>query len=166
MHVIDNPTSSIYDRVPGDYLAMEAHAREKTSGWLQGYINKELSGFTNCETVIREGEILEKILAAEKAFDMGTIVIGTHGRTGLAHLLLGSIAEKIIRSVHCPVYVIRHPDRQVDRVATRLRAGDVWFSSGRSWLRPFFDFLTALAVTACDVAPPTAQPVCTSGCPG
>jgi len=117
MHVIDNPTSSNYGRVPGDYLAMEAHAREKSRAWLQGYVRKELADFTNCETLVREGEILEKILEAEKAFHVGTIVIGTHGRSGLTHLLLGSMAEKIIRSVHCPVYVIRHPDRQSERMA-------------------------------------------------
>jgi nucleotide-binding universal stress UspA family protein len=66
---------------------------------------------------MRLREILEKILAVVNTLDVGTIVFGTHGRMGLAHLLLGSIAEKIIRSVQCPVYVIRHSDRQSERMA-------------------------------------------------
>jgi nucleotide-binding universal stress UspA family protein len=39
------------------------------------------------------------------------IVLGTHGRTGLAHVLLGSVAERVVRKAHCPVLTIRHPDR-------------------------------------------------------
>ncbi|BBF87801.1 universal stress protein UspA and related nucleotide-binding proteins [Aquitalea magnusonii] len=35
------------------------------------------------------------------------IVIGTHGRTGLAHLLLGSFAENVMRKTHCPLLVVR-----------------------------------------------------------
>jgi len=35
------------------------------------------------------------------------IVMGTHGRTGLKHVLLGSVAEKVVRHAHCPVLVVR-----------------------------------------------------------
>ncbi|MDK2964023.1 MAG: hypothetical protein PWQ29_1417 [Verrucomicrobiota bacterium] len=38
------------------------------------------------------------------------IVIGTHGRTGLKHLLIGSVAERVVRSAACPVLTVRHPD--------------------------------------------------------
>src|SRR5262245_14130979 len=111
LHVIDNPTSRIYGRVEGDYLAMEINAREKSQQWLQEQAEKDLGDYPNYEVLIREGDILEKILAVEHEKHIGTIVMGTHGRTGIAHVLLGSIAEKVIRSARCPVYVIRHPDR-------------------------------------------------------
>jgi universal stress protein A len=39
------------------------------------------------------------------------IVLGTHGRSGLAHVLMGSVAERVVRKAHCPVLTIRHPDR-------------------------------------------------------
>lgn len=45
--------------------------------------------------------------AAERGIDL--IVIGTHGRTGVAHLLLGSIAERLVRTAPCPVLTVRHP---------------------------------------------------------
>ncbi len=40
------------------------------------------------------------------------IVIGSHGRTGLAHVLMGSVAERVVRKSRCPVLTVRHPDRK------------------------------------------------------
>jgi nucleotide-binding universal stress UspA family protein len=37
------------------------------------------------------------------------IVMATHGRTGLAHALIGSVAEKVVRKAPCPVLTIKHP---------------------------------------------------------
>jgi nucleotide-binding universal stress UspA family protein len=48
--------------------------------------------------------------AQNEAVDL--IVMGTHGRTGLAHVLLGSVAERVVQKAHCPVLTIRHPDRK------------------------------------------------------
>jgi len=115
LHVVENPTSSTYGPVEGDYLAMEVNAREKARTWLQEYATKELRDFPNHEILLREGDVLAEVLKVETGKTIGTIVVGTHGRSGLAHMLLGSVAEKVIRSVHCPVYVIRHPDRVTTR---------------------------------------------------
>ena len=41
------------------------------------------------------------------------IIIGTHGRTGMKHLLIGSVAERIIRMASCPVCTVRHPDHVI-----------------------------------------------------
>ena len=46
--------------------------------------------------------------AAERGADL--IVMGTHGRTGFAHLLLGSVAERLVRTAPCPVLTVRHPE--------------------------------------------------------
>lgn len=40
------------------------------------------------------------------------IVIGTHGRRGLSHLVLGSVAEKVVRTAPCPVLTVRRPEPQ------------------------------------------------------
>jgi nucleotide-binding universal stress UspA family protein len=50
-----------------------------------------------CDVILR--------LAEGSRYDL--IVIGTHGRTGLAHLLMGSIAEKVVRQSSCPVLTVR-----------------------------------------------------------
>ncbi|HEX4335128.1 MAG TPA: universal stress protein [Polyangiaceae bacterium] len=46
-------------------------------------------------------------MATEGAFDM--IAMGTHGRSGVAHLVMGSVAEKVVRHAPCPVLTIRAP---------------------------------------------------------
>ncbi|HYT67778.1 MAG TPA: universal stress protein [Vicinamibacterales bacterium] len=48
--------------------------------------------------------------AVEHSVDL--IVMGTHGRGGVTHMLLGSIAEKVIRRAPCPVLTVRHPQRE------------------------------------------------------
>ena len=49
------------------------------------------------------GEILR--IAKEAQFDL--IVMGTHGRTGIKHVLLGSVAENVVRTASCPVLIVR-----------------------------------------------------------
>jgi universal stress protein A len=58
-------------------------------------------------SAIRWGSAVESIVsyALDQAIDM--IVIATHGRTGLSHALLGSVAERIVREAPCPVLTIR-----------------------------------------------------------
>jgi nucleotide-binding universal stress UspA family protein len=46
--------------------------------------------------------------AREKKIDL--IILGTHGRSGLKHVLLGSVAERVVRKAPCPVLTIRHPE--------------------------------------------------------
>jgi nucleotide-binding universal stress UspA family protein len=40
------------------------------------------------------------------------IVMGTHGRGGVTHLLMGSVAEKVVRNARCPVLTVRHPEHE------------------------------------------------------
>ena len=44
--------------------------------------------------------------------DIGLIVTGTHGRGAVAHALLGSVAERVVRTAPCPVLTVRHPERE------------------------------------------------------
>ncbi|MBK6846799.1 MAG: universal stress protein [Proteobacteria bacterium] len=60
-------------------------------------------------TVVESGHAYATILrwASEGSFDL--LVMGTHGRSGLQHVLLGSIAEKVVRHAPCPVMTVRCP---------------------------------------------------------
>lgn len=55
---------------------------------------------------VETGTPLQVILDYAKANEIDLIVLGTHGRTGLAHLLLGSTAEHIVRNAPCPVLTV------------------------------------------------------------
>jgi universal stress protein A len=58
-------------------------------------------------TEVRVGSPTAEIDAAAKDLGADLICISTHGRTGLAHLLLGSVAEKVVRHAPCPVLIVR-----------------------------------------------------------
>ncbi|HZK62903.1 MAG TPA: universal stress protein, partial [Puia sp.] len=57
-------------------------------------------------TFIEEGKPFEVILKVAEEWGADLIVIGTHGRKGFSHLLMGSVAEKIIRHSTRPLFVI------------------------------------------------------------
>ena len=55
----------------------------------------------------RVGQEADAIDAYAREHDIDLIVIGTHGRGGVAHVLLGSVAENVVRGAPCPVLVVR-----------------------------------------------------------
>lgn len=59
------------------------------------------------DTMAREGFPPEVILAEAEAAGADLIAMGTHGRTGLAHLVLGSTAERVVQRADCPVLTVR-----------------------------------------------------------
>lgn len=58
---------------------------------------------------LAEGEPGAEIVRAAKDVGAALIVMGTHGRTGLKRLLMGSVAEQVMRNAHCPVLTVRNP---------------------------------------------------------
>ena len=79
---------------------------------LDGFISPELKKGIEVETLHKVGIPFVEIIrtAKEKAVDL--IVIATHGRSGLSHMLFGSVAEKVVRKAPCPVLSIRHPGHE------------------------------------------------------
>ena len=64
------------------------------------------------EAVVRQGNTAGEILEQATSMKADLLVIGTHGRSGFERLLLGSVAEKVLRKANCPVMTVprRHPD--------------------------------------------------------
>ncbi|HEY7308620.1 MAG TPA: universal stress protein [Gemmataceae bacterium] len=61
---------------------------------------------------VAEGTPFEEIVRFARDKEIDLIVMGTHGHTGLAHLFLGSVAEKVVRRAPCPVLTVRHPEHE------------------------------------------------------
>jgi len=67
---------------------------------------------TNAESLVRVGQPYLEIAAAARELGADLIIVATHGRTGLKHVLLGSTAERVVRHAPCPVLTVR--DREHD----------------------------------------------------
>ena len=57
--------------------------------------------------IVAHGSPAEEIINVASTHNADLVVIATHGRTGLKHLFMGSVAERVIRHGHCPVLVVR-----------------------------------------------------------
>ena len=85
---------------------------------LEGAAEKELEnvdvGSAEIEIVrkVTRGDPFVEIIRYAKSVDADLIVLGTHGRGAIAHMLLGNVAEMVVRKAHCPVLVVR--DEQHD----------------------------------------------------
>jgi len=62
--------------------------------------------------LMRVGAPFLEIINAAQSEHADLIVMGTHGRSGLAHVLMGSVAERVVNKAPCAVLTIRHPDRK------------------------------------------------------
>jgi universal stress protein A len=67
------------------------------------------------ECAMRLGTPWEEIVRHAEEHDIDLIVMGTHGRDGLARLLVGSVAETVVRKALCPVLTVHHPEHQFVR---------------------------------------------------
>jgi nucleotide-binding universal stress UspA family protein len=70
----------------------------------------EAMGFSHIDSQVLTGPASVEIVdfAQDKGFDL--IVMGTHGRKGLSHFLMGSVAERVLRTAHCPVLTVKAPE--------------------------------------------------------
>jgi nucleotide-binding universal stress UspA family protein len=68
-------------------------------------VSGELRGVKH-KLLVEQGEIWEGLERLVERYSVGMIVVGTHGRTGLAKVLLGSVAERIFRQASCPVLTV------------------------------------------------------------
>jgi nucleotide-binding universal stress UspA family protein len=95
--------------VPTETFLNEAGAERMAEEKLRIMARDRLGGDMVADVMTEIGDPAEKILWAEKNLDADIVVMSTHGRKGLSHLLLGSVAEKVIREASCPVLTIRQP---------------------------------------------------------
>ena len=86
---------------------IKKHQEEEIKDELKKFITDELVKKYNITTEIKWGQPFLEIVNKAKKINADLIVMGTHGRTGLSHVLLGSVAEKVLRLAPCPVLVTR-----------------------------------------------------------
>lgn len=104
LHVIDSFSYSVTDtlNVIEHRRALETLARSLLGNLSQPLLAQHLAVTTHLSSGTPHHEILQKAQTSK----VDLIVMGTHGRTGISHLLLGSVAEKVVRLSTCPVVTI------------------------------------------------------------
>lgn len=110
LHVINEPVDLRGFYVP--HISFEQLEKEIADGattLLASFCNDHLHGFSNYTTAVASGVPYEEITRIAQEQDASLIVIGTHGRSGLDHLIFGSTAERVVRNAPCPVLTIRLP---------------------------------------------------------
>ena len=88
---------------------MDDASREKAVREYFGHFAAE-HGFTGVDLTVRFGDPGTEITDFAREINADLIVVPSHGRHGIKRLLLGSVAERILRHAHCPVLVLRRPD--------------------------------------------------------
>jgi nucleotide-binding universal stress UspA family protein len=75
---------------------------------------------TSC--LLKSGPPFLEIIIAANELHADLIVIGTHGRSGLTSVLIGSVAEKVVRRAHCPVLTVKPEDFEFKDICSRRSA--------------------------------------------
>jgi nucleotide-binding universal stress UspA family protein len=108
LHVLE-PLPLHFESAFGTFVNTEGLMRiRENAQHLLEELARRFSG-RNVVTELREGKPSNEILDAAKRHGAKLIVLGTHGRGGLEHLFLGSVAARVVRKARCPVLTVRDP---------------------------------------------------------
>lgn len=111
MHAWDIPMLGFPD---GAFIAtaeLATRVLEAAQQGLNAAVKLAESQGISARGVLKQGPTWQMIIEAAKEVDAGMIVLGTHGRHGLPRALLGSVAEKVVRTAHLPVLTVHVDDR-------------------------------------------------------
>jgi len=106
LHVMDN---TFLRPSPADPYLLKAGAAKRLAETLTADDRASLHAHAALETSDNPSEV---IVAYANTHHIDLVVLGTHGRGALAQLLMGSVAEKVVRTAPCPVLTVRHPEHE------------------------------------------------------
>jgi len=108
LHVINEPVDLRGFYVPHiSFEKLEEEIEEGAKKMMESFCRQQIDTFETYESLIVPGLPYEEIINQAQKFDADLIVLGTHGRTGLDHVLFGSTAEKVVRKSSLPVLTVR-----------------------------------------------------------
>jgi len=112
LHVTESPVMAMPS--PGAPLPPEVieDASEGARRELEQWHASEFDELPNMDRKVVRGTPFVEIVRYAREHDINLIVMGTHGRTGLPNLLIGSVAERVVRKSPCPVLTVRPEGHQ------------------------------------------------------
>ena len=104
-HVIHVPSGELY--LPDTHVLTFDQAKQRTLSLLEELREKRLHNYPKCELLVDIGDPHDVLIGIATQRKVDLIVIATHGGSNLQHLVMGSVAEKLIRHAPCPLFVVR-----------------------------------------------------------
>jgi len=112
LHVLHVRENVFMRAIAGDPHALEVAALRHLNQRLTDDDRRALHARAVVET---SNTPANAIVTYARAAHIDLIVMGTHGRSGVTHALMGSVAEQVVRTAPCPVLTVKHPKRDVVR---------------------------------------------------
>jgi len=109
-HVIPRPSPYAAPPFYPAVIAVDPRTRELAEAEIKSFIAPAVEARVPVETEIREGDAWREILAMAEELPADLVVMGTHGRGGFERLFLGSVAEKLLRRLPCPILTVCHEE--------------------------------------------------------
>ena len=123
MHAYNIPLATLASApflspVPADAVALAPADRESLQRQLEALLPQGAAAGISVEYRIVEGDVATAILRAAESADL--LVVGTHGRSGFARLVLGSVAERLLRQAPCPLLIVPRASPDATDTVPRL----------------------------------------------
>lgn len=121
VHVIE-PMNYALPRYLPEPTALLEEQRKEAQDALDRLVERVSKRHPQCRSEVHLGIVYERIADLARTLKADLVIIATHGRSGLAHLLIGSVAERVVRMAPCPVLTVRSPLHPAARVGKSGRA--------------------------------------------
>lgn len=114
LHVVENSMMLVGPEAVGvDFAKLQSELESRAENTLNRIVTTEDREQLKAVTTVRAGSSPAfEIAGYAKTEGIDIILMGTHGRGVMAHLLMGSVAEKVVRIAPCPVLTVRHPEHE------------------------------------------------------
>jgi nucleotide-binding universal stress UspA family protein len=107
MHAFDVPVITYPGAPLAHMIDVTADVEKSSKQWLDGVVAEARGAYPRVTGRLRQGLASHEILAVAAEENADLIVMETHGRRGVAHAFLGSVAEKVVRTSPVPVMTVR-----------------------------------------------------------
>ncbi len=124
VHVIHDPAEA-----PGFYSAKKAgkkvfrNMEQAARQMMEEFADKHMKNFKKSDARVVPGLPAAQIVHLAEKEKVDLIVMGTHGRSGLTRLMLGSVADKVVRSATCPVLTVHAPEKEEKKKKNENKTG-------------------------------------------
>jgi nucleotide-binding universal stress UspA family protein len=116
VHVVENVLTRAYG-VDGGVMMIDPELQRQIEAAARDHVERNI--FEEDRKLLKAtGVVLvsntpaEAIVNFARQSNIDLIVMGTHGRGGVAHLVMGSVSERVVRTAPCPVLTVRHPEHE------------------------------------------------------